>query len=483
MAFSFVGFTESRSTQDHQIEQQDKLLIVVIDGLRWDHLDVFTRRTGRIFPGFKNFQDGGVKTEYLKSVFPSESFPSWQSISTGRYPENHGIIGKVFYDARRQGRGRQGRGREFFNHIDERKTNYQGWWSRVQPLWATATMQGLKFANILFARCDEWSDIRTIRPHKCESIYQKDNSRILSHNMEMALLQFQTENVNAAIVYEEGLGKACEDWGPLSTQAERKLRRLDIHIKTFLTRLREANMEPYVNVVIISDHGMTYGSQPIPGNHPNNFPFNDYNIKQVQLGPALDRVRNKVKMVVGSGAYSMVYPKKDIDAMEVAGALKTSMSRYNGDVQVYMKEDIPEHLHWKSDSNTPPILVLATNGTVILRAPSNLQRPGKVSSWQGDLAGLRERTKQGISGYDPEERDMRGVFMARGPAFVSTPVAQPPIEVVDLYNMFCFILGIKPAGNDGIWERIKGLLRNGAMLTTANAGMIISLALISQILR
>ena len=52
------------------------------------------------------------------------------------------------------------------------------------------------------------------------------------------------------------------------------------------------------------------------------------------MGPALDRVRNKVKMVVGSGAYSMVYPKKDIDAMEVAGALKTSMSRYNGDVQV-----------------------------------------------------------------------------------------------------------------------------------------------------
>ena len=129
LAFSFVGFTESRSTQDHQIEQQDKLLIVVIDGwveylldkhylrirhfssfvlnktpilicrLRWDHLDVFTRRTGRIFPGFKNFQDGGVKTEYLKSVFPSESFPSWQSISTGkrltqdRLDSNYSMVG------------------------------------------------------------------------------------------------------------------------------------------------------------------------------------------------------------------------------------------------------------------------------------------------------------------------------------------------------------------------------------------------------
>ena len=27
---------------------------------------------------------GGVHTEYLKSVFPSESFPTWQTINTGK---------------------------------------------------------------------------------------------------------------------------------------------------------------------------------------------------------------------------------------------------------------------------------------------------------------------------------------------------------------------------------------------------------------
>ena len=30
----------------------------------------------------------------------------------------------------------------------------------------------------------------------------------------------------------------------------------------------------------------------------------------------------------------------------------------------------------------------------------------------------RRREKKGISGYDPEEPDMRGVFMARGPGMI-----------------------------------------------------------------
>ena len=76
---------------------------------------------------------------------------------------------------------------------------------------------------------------------------------------------------------------------------------------------------------------------------------------------------------------------------------------------------------------------------------------------------------------------MRGVFMARGPAFISTPVAQPPIEVVDLYNMFCFILGIKPAENDGIWERVKALLKNDSSALKAHSALLLIIwAIMSQ---
>lgn len=51
--------------------------------MRWDHLRRFTLRSGKDFPGFKEFFSRGVRTKYLKSVFPSESFPAWQSINTG----------------------------------------------------------------------------------------------------------------------------------------------------------------------------------------------------------------------------------------------------------------------------------------------------------------------------------------------------------------------------------------------------------------
>ena len=38
------------------------------------------------YPGFSRFMSQGVHTEYITSVFPSESFPSWQTINTGLFP-------------------------------------------------------------------------------------------------------------------------------------------------------------------------------------------------------------------------------------------------------------------------------------------------------------------------------------------------------------------------------------------------------------
>ena len=85
-------------------------------------------------------------------------------------------------------------------------------------------------------------------------------------------------------------------------------------------------------------------------------------------------------------------------------------------------------------------------GTVILRAGPQLQRPQwRQSSWvtglsQSDTRNLLEQTQLGISGYDPEEADMRGVFMARGPGFQKDqPSPYPAIELVDVYQIFCHL--------------------------------------------
>ena len=229
----------------------------------------------------------------------------------------------------------------------------------------------------------------------------------------------------------------------MSKNVEQKLRDLDGDIQNFMDRLRLVNMHTSVNVVIMSDHGMTYGSDPRRETHPPGFPGTgtaSMGIRKLHLGRALRNAKNKVKRVVGSGAYSMVWPKERY-TMDVLMELRKNLAGCD----VYLRNEIPHHLHWvvsgkktsfstvhitfskthnslQNNFNTPPILVVAHNGTVLLRAGVGLQRPRSGTRFRPGAHGaydtvvrVMEQTRQGMSGYDPEEEDMRGVFMARGP--------------------------------------------------------------------
>ena len=44
---------------------------------------MYRQRTRSDLEGFTNFMSQGVRTKYLESVFPAESFPAWQTIQTG----------------------------------------------------------------------------------------------------------------------------------------------------------------------------------------------------------------------------------------------------------------------------------------------------------------------------------------------------------------------------------------------------------------
>ena len=91
-----------------------------------------------------------------------------------------------------------------------------------------------------------------------------------------------------------------------------------------------------------------------------------------------------------------------------------------GGIKVYERQNIPEELHYKHNKNSPPILVLAEPGTIILSSGRDVQRPSyNRGSSQGygynSPQRLVEQIKMGLSGYDPREPDMRGIFLAKGP--------------------------------------------------------------------
>ena len=145
-------------------------------------------------------------------------------------------------------------------------------------------------------------------------------------------------------MYEDSLGKAGENFGPGSKETKMALRALDNDIQFLQQRLLDTNMEGYVNIIITSDHGIT------------TRPTGD---KQIEIGLVLRRaglVRD-VKMIVGSGAYSMIYPREDPQqgVLEPPTANNDRRNRIvrqlgislKNQADVYKKEDVPEHLHWK----------------------------------------------------------------------------------------------------------------------------------------
>ena len=73
----------------------------------------------------------------------------------GHYPGDHGIIGNQFYESTLRNPDNS---KIFFNHEDERYTEKVKWWSKYEPIWATATKNKLKFSNFLFSRLEKVGD-------------------------------------------------------------------------------------------------------------------------------------------------------------------------------------------------------------------------------------------------------------------------------------------------------------------------------------
>lgn len=61
----------------------NKLLVLMIDGFRWDYFDFFEDDE---LPGFQQFMQTGVKAEYLQPAFPSYTFVNLYSLMTGKTP-------------------------------------------------------------------------------------------------------------------------------------------------------------------------------------------------------------------------------------------------------------------------------------------------------------------------------------------------------------------------------------------------------------
>lgn len=191
---------------------------------------------------------------------------------------------------------------------------------------------------------------------------------------------------------------------------------VDSALGELLEGLRERNLEQVVNMILVSDHGMSYVT-PIKCVYYDDYIDTSELLLEESLQPHLG-IRTKD-------------PKRQ---HEIYHTLKAVQQKDNLPFQVYKREEIPARYNYAMNERIAPVVVLADAGYVMTRRDMGL-------------------SVVGVHGWDNEAEEMRAVFMASGPSFPNQgPAKLQAFENVELYEIIARTVGlkVKDGATDGV---------------------------------
>ncbi|GLD59508.1 ectonucleotide pyrophosphatase/phosphodiesterase family member 2-like protein [Lates japonicus] len=215
--------------------------------------------------------------------------------------------------------------------------------------------------------------------------------------------------------------------GPLSSELDNPLRELDNIIGQLMNGLKQMNLHRCVNVIIVGDHGMEEA-------HCDRTEFlSSYplNIDEITLIPgSLGRIRPR-------DPKSTTY-----DPKVVVANLTCKMPTQH--FKPYLKQHLPKRLHYANNRRIEDVHLLMERKWHIAR-----KMPEKLRTRCGFF---------GDHGFDNKITSMRTIFMGHGPSF-KFQKRVPEFENIELYNVMCDLLGLKPAPNNGTHGSLNDMLK------------------------
>ena len=391
--FSSIQFAQS----------QPYTILISFDAFRWDYSN------RNLTPNIESLIETGVKAHTFKPVFPSKTFPNHISIITGLYPEHHGIIFNDFYNIFTSAHFR------LSDSVEVRDSR----WYKGEAFWETARHQGIITASYFWPGSDVNSEYR--RPnYYYHYMHNTSYAQRVKGVIDWLQLPYN-KRPHFITLYFELADDIGHKYGPDSPQINTAIATLDSTIGNLITSLSDIQMRDSVNIILVSDHGMT-------------------NI-------SADRIVNIEEMLKGykvkysnSGPIMMIQPKQN-KLEEIYSILKRNEKHY----KVYKKENIPNYYHFSQNPFIYKILLVADLGwSVITNKELKWYKPGSTG---------------GNHGYDNNTLDMQGTFIASGPQFKKN-YKTGTIRCIDVYPLLCRIFNVVPSGNiDGHLDRIKYILK------------------------
>ena len=367
------------------------LILVSIDGYRADYLD-----RGHS-PILSALASDGVRSQGMRPVFPSLTYPNHYTLVTGLYPDQHGIVSNSMHDP-------------VLGNFSpsNRAANTDGrWWDQAEPLWVTAEKQGLRTASVFYPGTQ--AEIHGVRP----SYWQLFDSSVQPDaRVDQALQWFDlptTQRPKLISLYFEQVDVAGHNYGPDSLQVDEAMMTVDAALGRLVDGLRQRGMFETTNIVVLSDHGMSATSA-------DRVVLMDQivNVEHIEL----------VTSIVNAG----INPKPGYEA-EVERALLAPHPH----LQCWRKSGVPKNFHYGHNGRIPAIVCVTDDGWMITTAST---------------ASRTAHVPLGEHGYDNNEPQMRALFVGRGPAF-KQHLSVPVFDNIHVYALLAKLSGVTPRPNEG----------------------------------
>jgi predicted AlkP superfamily pyrophosphatase or phosphodiesterase len=381
------------------------LILISLDGFRWDYLQRFEA------PTLRQIAAAGTRLRSLTPSYPTKTFPNHYTLVTGLRPARHGIVGNWFYDA---GTG------ETFGMKKPESNNTERWWGG-EPVWITAEKQGVRSACYFWPGSEVAHD--GVRPTR----WLPFDDQVPSPDRVDGLLRWldvsPAERPRLLTLYFSAVDHAGHKLGPDDPALQASITEVDQAVARLLAGLERLGLRESANLVIVSDHGMS----PVS---PERVIFLE------------DLVDTGSIEIETTGVYAGVRPKPGTrPAAELAAAIR---AKAPPQLQVYERGRLPARLHFDGTDRISAVMLVPDDQWCI----------EQKTGWPARAANYQK----GNHGWDNATPNMGALFLASGPAF-RRGTELPAMDNIHVYPLLCRVLGLKPAPNDGDDRLARAVLR------------------------
>lgn len=362
------------------------LVLVSIDGFRWDYLDRPEATALRAIAA------SGSRVEQLETVYPSKTFPAHLSIATGLSPTGHGIVDNYFCRSDRS---------DCYDMGDGRKDPL---WLSGTPLWTLVEEQGGRASTFFWPESD--APFNGTLP----TDYRRYDGRIPHSERVQQTLEWlalpELERPELITLYFSAVDSAGHQYGPDSDATSEAIADVDHWLGVLWRAIFEQNSKDPaadINLMIVSDHGMA-------SVEPEAF----IDTQSLPKPAGFKRVNNSTRVL-----YYQRDPDADIDRLRAA-LEGIAAGRF------WVVEAAELEARGFRGHPAVPDLVIET-------APPRVFRHG----------GGKDADLRGMHGYPSDNEAMAALCVAAGPAFrVGHVIARA--HQLDVYPVAARVLGLTP---------------------------------------